>query len=350
MKQFEFTTLKLFLAVADCGSLTTAADKCNIAIAALSKRISDLEAAAGTRFFERRARGMSLTPAGRALLQHAREIVHGVEQMQSDLLLYSRGIHGLLRIAATASAVAEFLPEEVRSFSDAHPGVAIDLSEGTSQKVVEAVLGGRADLGIFLEPVPGSELATFPYRRDELCVVVPRGHPLAAQARVRFGETLGYDHIGTQTQSSLSQKLMAEGGVGYRVRIRVGSVDAACRVVHAGMGICIAPRPIVENYQGCFSIALVGLDEPWAVRQMLVGARSKQGLSGAARAFLRRCIDAGAAELQRNECGTAASAPAACAPEVSRAAKDLSHEAKHARAVRSYDAVLPNADLETTHE
>ena len=64
MKQFEFTTLKLFLAVADCGSLTTAADKCNIAIAALSKRISDLEAAADTRFFERRARGMSLTPAG----------------------------------------------------------------------------------------------------------------------------------------------------------------------------------------------------------------------------------------------------------------------------------------------
>ena len=347
MKQFEFTTLKLFLAVADGGSLTTAADKCNIAIAALSKRISDLEASTGTRFFERRARGMSLTPAGRALLQHAREIIYGVERMQSDLLLYSRGIHGLLRIAATASAVSEFLPQELRSFSDAHPGVAIDLSEGTSQKVMEAIMDGRADLGVFLEPVSGDGLVTFPYRRDELCVVVPRGHPLATQARIRFAQTLVYDHIGTQTESSLSQKLMAEGGANYRVRIRVGSVDAACRMVHAGLGICIAPRLIVENYQDCFSIALIELDEPWAVRQMLVGARSKQGLSGAARAFLRRCIDAGEAEPQRHLPGPTGSTPA---EEVSRTAKDLSHEAKHASLPPSYDPVFPNEEPETTHE
>lgn len=347
MKQFEFTTLKLFLAVADGGSLTTAADKCNIAIAALSKRISDLEASAGTRFFERRARGMSLTPAGRALLQHAREIIYGVERMQSDLLLYSRGIHGLLRIAATASAVAEFLPQELRSFSDAHPEVAIDLTEGTSQKVVEAVLDGRADLGIFLEPVAGNGLVTFPYRRDELCVVVPRGHHLTAQARVRFAETLVYGHIGTETQSSLSQKLMAEGGVDYRVRIRVGSVDAACRMVHAGLGICIAPRLIVENYRDCFSIALVGLDEPWAARQMLVGVRSKQGLSGAARAFLRRCIGAGEARPQGH---VPSPTDGVATVEVSRAAKDLSHEAKHKGPPPSYDPVFPHEDPETTHE
>lgn len=338
MKQFEFTTLKLFLAVAACGSLTTAADQCNIAIAALSKRISDLEASAGTRFFERRARGMSLTPAGRALLQHAREIIYGVERMQSDLQLYSRGVHGMLRIAATASAVAEFLPEEVRSFSEAHPGVAIDLSEGTSQSVVAAVLDGRVDLGIFLDPVSDKDLATFPYRRDELCVVVPRGHELATQRGVRFAETLRYDHIGTQTQSSLSQKLMAEGGADYRVRIRVGSVDAACRMVQAGLGLCIVPRMIVENYQDCFSIDLVQLYEPWAVRQMRVGVRSKQGLSGAARAFLRRCIDAGNAERLRG-----------VGPEVSRATNDLSHEAKHAHRPRSYDASLRYQDMERTY-
>jgi DNA-binding transcriptional LysR family regulator len=331
MKQFEFTTLKLFLAVADGGSLTTAADRCNIAIAALSKRISDLEASAGTRFFDRRARGMSLTPAGRALLQHAREIVYGVERMQSELLLYSRGIHGLLRIAATASAVAEFLPEELQSFSDEHPEVAVDLSEGTSQKVVEAVLDGRADVGIFLEPFPGSGLATFPYRRDELCVVLPRAHALSRRSRVSFADTLSYDHIGTQTQSSLTQKLMAEGGADYRVRIRVGSVDAACRMVHAGLGICIAPRLIVENYQQCFSIGLMPLDEPWAVRQMLVGARSKQGLSGAARAFLHRCIAAGEAERQ-----------------LSRVTKDLSREAKHAGQSASYDALVPHHHTDRT--
>jgi DNA-binding transcriptional LysR family regulator len=342
MKQFEFTTLKLFLAVADCGSLTMAADKCNIAIAALSKRISDMEASAGTRFFERRARGMSLTPAGRALLQHAREILYGVERMQSDLLLYSRGFHGMLRIAATASAVSEFLPEALRSFSQEHPEVALDLSEGTSQQVVEAVLDGRADLGIFLEPVPGNDLATFPYRRDELCVVLPRGHVLARQAHVSFADTLRHDHIGTQTQSSLTQTLMAEGGVDYRVRIRVGSFDAACRMVQAGLGICIAPRLIVENYRECFSVETVPLDEPWAVRQMWVGVRSEQGLSGAAHAFLHRCIEAGERERRAFAPGRAQGhGGAEEGGEPSRVAKDPSHEAKHTRETDFYDAFVP---------
>lgn len=338
MKQFEFTTLKLFLAVADCGSLTMAADQCNIAIAALSKRISDMEASAGTRFFERRARGMSLTPAGRAVLQHAREILYGVERMQSDLLLHSRGFHGLLRIAATASAVSEFLPEALRSFSQEHPEVALDLSEGTSQQVVEAVLDGRADLGIFLEPVPSNDLATFPYRRDELCVVLPKGHVLTRNPRVSFADTLRHDHIGTQTRSSLTQTLMAEGGVDYRVRIRVGSFDAACRMVQAGLGICIAPRLIVDNYRECFSIETVPLDEPWAIRQMCVGVRSKQGLSGAARAFLHRCIEAGEGERRALEPGRTDSVGGA---EPSPATKHPSHEAKHTNESDFYHAVVP---------
>jgi DNA-binding transcriptional LysR family regulator len=347
MKQFEFTTLKIFLAVADGGSLTTAAETCHLAIAAVSKRISDMEVSAGTRFFERRARGMSPTPAGRALLQHAREIIHGVERMQNDLLLYSSGVHGLLRIAATASAVAQFLPEELRSYSQAHPGVAIDLTEGTSLKVMEAVLDGRADVGIFLEPVSGQELATFPYHRDELCVVLPSGHALAGRPRVRFAETLQYEHIGTQTQSSLSQKLMAEGGADYRVRIRVGSVDAACRMVQAGLGICVAPRLIVENYRDCFSIDVVALDAPWAVRQMLVGVRSTQGLSGSARAFLQRCTEAGEAELRRRAAGQAA---IRLSMPLSRTAKDRSHDAKHEGPRLSYDVVFPHPETENTHE
>lgn len=347
MKQFEFTTLRFFLAVADSGSLTTAADRCNIAIGALSKRISDLEVSAGTRLFERRARGMVLTPSGQTLLKHARELTYGVERMHSDLLLYSQGIHGLLRIAAAASAVAEFLPEELRSFSKVHPGIAIDLSEGTSQKVVQSVLDGRADLGIYLEADPSADLVTYPYRRDELCVVLPQRHPLAGKGSVRFVDTLRYDHLGTQSQSSLTQKLIAEGGADYRVRIRVGSIDAACRMVQAGLGICIAPRRIVENYQTCFSISLVELEETWAVRQMWVGVRSKQGLSGAVQAFLRQCIAAADAEPRSLN---SAQTDDLLRSEVSRASKDPSREAKHAGRFILYDAVLPSQLLETVHE
>lgn len=289
MKQLEFTTLRIFLAVADAGSLSSAAENCNIAIAAVSKRISDLEAATGSQFFYRHARGMTLTPAGQALLQHAREIVFGVDRMNSDLSQYAKGVKGHVRVAATSSAVAEFLPSELRSFSDRQPNIAIDLTEWTSQQVVDFVLEGRVDLGIFVAPSTNAALITFPYRADTLCLVVPKGHPLSGRGKVRFNETLSYEYIGTAPLSSISQLAMAQGGSQLKFRMRVGSSDAACRMVEAGLGIALAPTLIVRTQARCMDIELIELDETWAQRHLLIGIRSQEALSGAAKSFLEHC-------------------------------------------------------------
>src|SRR5690348_3707361 len=140
MKQLEFTTLKIFLAVADACSLSGAAEQCNIAIAAVSKRISDLEGSTGRQFFYRHARGMTLTPAGQALLQQAREIIFSVERMQGDLSQYTKGVKGHVRVAATSSAISEFLPTELKRFGDEHANIAVEITEWTSQQVIESVL------------------------------------------------------------------------------------------------------------------------------------------------------------------------------------------------------------------
>ena len=116
MKQLEFTTLRLFAAVAEAGSLSAAAEKSNIAVAAVSKRISDLESSTGSQFFHRHARGMTLTPAGRALLQHARQILFGVDRMHMDLSQYALGAKGLVRVSPTTPTVlsGSFTPRSVR--------------------------------------------------------------------------------------------------------------------------------------------------------------------------------------------------------------------------------------------
>lgn len=292
MKQLEFTTLKLFVAVADAGSLSGAAEQCSIAIAAVSKRISDMEAATGSQFFYRHARGMSLTPAGRALLLHAREIIFSVDRMHSDLREYSQGVKGLVRVAATSSAVIEFMPDELKLFAQAHPNIAIDLAEWTSQKIIDAVLEGRADLGIFIGPSTSDELVTFPYHEDQLCVVVPNGHPLTIHKSVRFADVLKYDIIASNAQSSISQRLMAEGGAELKVRMNVGSSDAICKMVAVGLGIGIGPLLVVEAYAKTMNVQLIALDEPWARREMLIGIRSEEGLSGAAKTLLAHCIAA----------------------------------------------------------
>lgn len=295
MKQLEFTTLKIFLAVADAGSLSGAAEQCNIAIAAVSKRISDLEGSTGNQFFHRHARGMTLTPAGQALLQHAREIIFSVDRMQSDLSQYAKGVKGHVRVAATSSAISEFLPTELKRFGDDHANIAVEITEWTSQQVIESVLGGRVDLGLFVGPCSSPGLVTFPYHNDSLCLVVSKGHPLSRHGKVRFADTLAYDYIGTAPLSSISQVMMAEGGVDLKIRMRVGSSDAACRMVEAGLGIAIAPRLIVQTHVKSMNIELVDLDEPWAQRHLLVGVRSEEGLSGAAKIFLAHCLSSATA-------------------------------------------------------
>ncbi len=290
MKQLEFTTLKLFVAVAETGSLSAVAQSSNIAVAAISKRISDLEASVGSRFFERHARGMSLTPAGHALLQHAREIIYGVDRLQADLRAHAHGVKGHVRVAAMGSAASEFLPEELKRFTDLHPNVAIALSEMTSSQVVAAVQDGRVDIGIFLDPGHGTGITCFPYRRDRLCLVVPVAHRFAGRDSLRFIETLEEDYIGLAPSSSIARRMMAESGGRLRLRISVLGALALCRMVAAGLGIGIAPYFAARYLTMSTPVRLIRLEDDWAERQMLIGIRAGQeSLSGAARSFLAHC-------------------------------------------------------------
>ncbi|GAA4328263.1 LysR family transcriptional regulator [Pigmentiphaga soli] len=286
MKQLEFSTLRIFVAVAEEGSLSGAAEKVHLAIAAVSKRITDLEASSGAALFLRHARGVSLTPAGHALLQHAREILFRIDQMQSDLHQYTPGMKGQLRIASIGTALSQFLPTDLSHFSRAHPNVVIELSELRSTEVIDGVRDGRFDIGIFAATTPHDGLATYPYHSDELCVVVPGDHPLAGRASVRFVDTLEYPYIGQPLGSSLLNTLLAHSAMRLKVRFHVRSGHIFCRMVHEGLGIGVMPAQFTQPHAASMNIRALRLDESWARREIYVGARSEQGLSAPAQEFI----------------------------------------------------------------
>ena len=123
MRRIDFVTLKLFVAIADERSLTRAAEREHLALAAVSKRVSDLENQLGIALLYRQPKGVELTPAGHALLHHARNMMDNLEQLNADLSEFSEGVKGHVRIHANTSAVIEFLPEDLASFSRLHPQV-----------------------------------------------------------------------------------------------------------------------------------------------------------------------------------------------------------------------------------
>lgn len=276
MLRFDFVTLRLFVAIADEGRLTTAAKREHLALAAVSKRVSDLEALLGTELLYRRPRGVELTPAGHAFLHHARRILENVDRLQAELSEYGEGVRGHVRIHSNTSAIIAFLPQDLSAFVRSYPQIKIDLQERTSSEAIAAVRDGVADMGIFASHVAADELEVKPYRRDQLVLVTPQEHPLARYSQLFLHQATEYDFVGLQQDTSLQSLLheqASQAGRTLRMRIQVRSFDAICRMIHYGMGVGVLPRHTLYRDLKDLKLSMIPLADEWATRELVIGMR-----------------------------------------------------------------------------
>jgi DNA-binding transcriptional LysR family regulator len=291
-RRIDLTSLQLFVAVCELGSIGKAAEREFIAASAVSKRLSDLEATLETALLYRHTRGVDLTPAGESLLHHARSVLFSLEKMHGELSEYADGVRGHVRVHASISAIVQFLPEDLGAFIQQHGEVKIDLEEHLSTEVVRAVQEGAADLGICNTAVltSGQELQTLPYRRDQLVLIVPRRHPLAARQAVAFADTLDCDHVGLHSNSSIylaMREAAAAAGRTIRLRIHVTGLDAMCRMIHNGLGVGVMPRRAFELMHGVGDLECVSLSDTWSERRIDLVARDFSTLPATARLLVQ---------------------------------------------------------------
>ncbi|PMR77514.1 LysR substrate-binding domain-containing protein [Billgrantia endophytica] len=286
MRRFDFVTLKLFVSIADEGRLTAAAEREHMALAAVSKRISDLESLVGTALLYRRPRGVELTPAGHAFLHHARRILENIDQLQAELSEYGEGVKGHVRIHSNTSAIIAFLPQDLSTFSREYPQIKIDLQERVSSEVIAAARDGLTDVGIFAGHVPCESLQLLPYRSDRLVLMTPRDHPLAERESLYLHEATNFDFIGLQQDASLQALLHEQAGRAgktLRMRIQVRSFDAICRMIHHGMGVGVLPEKTIYRDLRDLQLCSIPLSDEWARRELVIGVRQYDELSVIAR-------------------------------------------------------------------
>lgn len=287
--QFDLTSMKVFVATAELGGVTKASERLALAGAAVSRRIQDLETQFGLPLFERRPHGMALTEAGRALLVHARSILHTASRMQDEAASYRHGVKGVVRIAACKSVVLQFLPADLQRCAQACPGVRIELQEMNSQGVLQAMDRHAADLGIFEATMGPVEWATQPYREDRLIVLAPRDHALGALASVTLEDILPWELIGLEEGSAIAIALArhaAEAGRVLRMRTRVSSFDSMAAMVAQGAGIAVMPMAVAAAIARAPGLRRIAIREPWARRQFLLCLQAPEALSTAARGVL----------------------------------------------------------------
>lgn len=242
--------LAYFVAVADVGSFTRAADAVGVAQPTLSRQLRVLERDLGAPLVDRGSRdGLPLTPAGEAVLPLARRILADMDSARTAVAELVGVRSGRVRVGATPSLCIGILADVLRAFCARYPDVRLELAENGSQPLVRALARGELDLALVIVPAAGLDpgLSVTPLLRERLSVAstatsrapAPTGRrpmsvaELARQPLVVPRE--GYD------LREVTLRACAEAGVTPRFAVEGGEMDAVLRLVEAGAGVAVVP-------------------------------------------------------------------------------------------------------------
>src|SRR5262245_61018960 len=284
--RLDLADLSLFRHVVEAGSITRGAERANLALAAASTRVRNMEEAVGAALLVRGRAGVSPTQAGRTLLQHARAILRQSERLREDLSAYAGGRAGQIKVLSNTNALTEFLPEALSSFLTSHPHVSVDLEERLSDEIVGLIAEGVGDIGVVAGTVDAGQLTTYPFRRDRFVLVVARDHALARRSRIGFAEVLDHDFVGLDRASAIQRFLggkASSAGRTLRLRVQLRSFDAVCRLVECNVGVGVVPATTARRAVKTMAIKAVELTDAWALRDLTICIRDLAALPPYAR-------------------------------------------------------------------
>src|SRR6476469_2725108 len=245
----NFRQLECFVAVVDEGSFTRAARRIGIAQPSLSQHIKALEEDLNGRVIDRLPRGVSLTPAGRALLPEARLAVRALERVRQGARSALALELGELEIATVLSMAVGVLPRHIGVWHQRHPNISIRLHEFRHRTLLEdAVEQGVADFAIGPRPVRRWEGPLEAVGWEEFVVVVHSADTIARRKRVRLEELSDREWVLYHADDGLAG-IVEEicRGAGFRPRgtVRTSQAEGAVRMAAAGLGIALVPDNIV---------------------------------------------------------------------------------------------------------
>lgn len=242
--------IQQFIAVAEELHFNRAAARLGMAQSPLSQAIRGLEERIGVPLFERDRRGVELTAAGRVFLNEARALVASGEQAIRRARWAHEGGDERLAIGFVGSTGYTLLPQLVREFHSAHPGVRLAVIEGTSISQVEALRSGRLDLGIIR--ATGAEtpfLSTKVLLREHMLMALPRSHPLAKNVRIRLAELSGDKFVlfapaGPAPMHAMLVSTCREAGFEPTFEYEVQHLPSAIGVVASGAAVAMLPASL----------------------------------------------------------------------------------------------------------
>lgn len=279
--------LRVFVALAESGHFTRAAERLGMSQSSLSATLGKLERVLGARLFDRHTRACHLTDAGAALLPAARRLVADWEHLVADANDFARFSRGRVTVAAPNAQCALLLPPAIRAFRQTHPGVRVVLHDVPEHEVHALVRSGAADLGLATQTDARTDLVATPLAADEFIAVMAPEHPLAARRTLEWAQVarqpvIGY-LSGNPVRTLLEEKL-AERGIRLDYAFEIALPWTMMGLAREGLGVAVvtmALRPLAEWH----GLAVRTVGRPQFARTMTLLRAPGQSLSPVAVAF-----------------------------------------------------------------
>jgi DNA-binding transcriptional LysR family regulator len=247
----ELRHLRYFLAVAEEGQFTRAAERLAMQQPPLSQQIRTLEEEIGFELFVRMPRGVTLTPAGQAFAEDAQRLLQNLQQSEDKASRIARGELGTMSIGLTSSAAFHpFTTEAIRAFRKLCPEVAVELAELNAAEIIERLAAGQIQAAFLRKPVEAREGVAFELLLDEpMVVVLPVGHPLLKgkkRPRVSLKALAHEDFILVRRPGApgMYADILAacrQAGFVPRIAREVPRMLSGINLVAAGLGVTLVP-------------------------------------------------------------------------------------------------------------
>jgi DNA-binding transcriptional LysR family regulator len=271
--KFDTTTVRLVLAIVEEGSISRAADKLNLAVAAASRRVSDLEEQLGARLFRRVPHGVEVTESGGKLLQYLRQIDNLIDRLEGDAQALKHGLDGRIIIGAPKAVVIQFLAREIADIQHKYPGITLKIVEENS-KIVQQLLRDKViDVGIYEKKSGFLDLPQVPYRNDRLVLVYSRAHFQFHDEPIGIDDILDVPIVSLGKGSAVLlavQRVYRSRGRLFANNFTVTGFDTMLAMVRHGLGVGLMPPEVLRSFHPEPSLASAELQGDWHQRSYVL--------------------------------------------------------------------------------
>lgn len=286
----SLSILEAVVAVANTGSFSQAADALGVSQSAISARIRTAEDVLGVELFTRTTRRVLITPHGERLRTRSENALVELRSVFDEFRDEEKLIRGRVRVGATPTVSAIFLPEIVREFRDAYPGIEVIIRDDFFGQALERVANGDVDFALS----PSVDAARIPSVNleylftEEMVILLPKNHPLSRTSKPTLAEIAAYPIVSMPAQAAIHaqmSRVFAAEGLTFSPSIETMHALSSIAVVNAGLAIGIVPEGLLKllNLE---NVTVLSVPHLGMGREIAIASAKDRTLPPVVRAFI----------------------------------------------------------------